>query len=667
MFLRELVHHGVESGALRYDGDIWRWPGPLALGERLQHLIAMRMGALDDAERAALEAVALGQPLSADCVDRLGIGDLAARLERRGLVTSERRSRVVFTLAHPLFGEVLCDGMPPSRRDELQLELADALEATSEGSASENLRIALWRVDAGDTGRPDLITDAATHALRMWEPAVAERLARAALTSGPAMQTAYVLGAALSDQNRAAEALEAFRLARSLPGPERLRAAVAADEAGVLSHQLGRLEDAERILAETLDQLTDPGARAVVAGGRAAIVVSAGQSTPGVADELAARVPTAALAAAIDHAAAGRLELAASIADEQLATAARWTDDFPTIELYLTLARAWIFVMGGELECARLRADEEYARALEEGAEFPRLTWSVVRGLVAVAQGRPRTATRALHEAVGGFERADRGFLRPSHGYLAMAAALVGDLAGAAQHRHAAHAAKSSFEAVFAVDLERAHAWSLAAEGRISDAAAESRRIAAQAEARGASALEVLALHDASRFGGASDVVGRLEALVPVVDGPFVAGAAAYARALVDDDGGALDAVSESFASLALDLFAAEASAGAARAHRNAGRRASAFASATRAQEFRARCESAHTPTLDWAGQPRELTTREREVADLAAAQLTSREIAERLGITTRTVDNLLGRVYTKLGVSGRQALAEILGTARTE
>ena len=46
--------------------------------------------------------------------------------------------------------------------------------------------------------------------------------------AGPEMEAAYVLGAALSDQNRAEDALEAFRQARMLAGPDRLRAAIAA-------------------------------------------------------------------------------------------------------------------------------------------------------------------------------------------------------------------------------------------------------------------------------------------------------------------------------------------------------------------------------------------------------------------------------------------------------
>ena len=57
------------------------------------------------------------------------------------------------------------------------------------------------------------------------------------------------------------------------------------------------------------------------------------------------------------------------------------------------------------------------------------------------------------------------------------------------------------------------------------------------------------------------------------------------------------------------------------------------------------------------------LTRREREVAELAAQGLASKAIAERLFVSTRTVDSHLLRVYTKLGVRSRAELAGTLAT----
>ena len=67
---------------------------------------------------------------------------------------------------------------------------------------------------------------------------------------------------------------------------------------------------------------------------------------------------------------------------------------------------------------------------------------------------------------------------------------------------------------------------------------------------------------------------------------------------------------------------------------------------------------------LDAEGPP--LTAREREVALLAVSGSTDRSIAEALGISVRTVETHLGRVYAKLDVEDRKALAEVLGVPAT-
>ncbi len=64
---------------------------------------------------------------------------------------------------------------------------------------------------------------------------------------------------------------------------------------------------------------------------------------------------------------------------------------------------------------------------------------------------------------------------------------------------------------------------------------------------------------------------------------------------------------------------------------------------------------------------PGGLSTREREVAKLVARGLSSRHIAESLQLSTRTVDNHLARIFTKLGVSGRVQLAAWLLQAPAE
>jgi DNA-binding CsgD family transcriptional regulator len=57
-----------------------------------------------------------------------------------------------------------------------------------------------------------------------------------------------------------------------------------------------------------------------------------------------------------------------------------------------------------------------------------------------------------------------------------------------------------------------------------------------------------------------------------------------------------------------------------------------------------------------------QLTVSERRVAELAAAGNSNPEIAQSLFVTRKTVETHLGRVYRKLGISGRDHLAHALG-----
>jgi len=79
--------------------------------------------------------------------------------------------------------------------------------------------------------------------------------------------------------------------------------------------------------------------------------------------------------------------------------------------------------------------------------------------------------------------------------------------------------------------------------------------------------------------------------------------------------------------------------------------------------------ESARTTLVSTGARPRRastrgsdaLTPRERRIAQMAVEGHGNRDIAAALFITTKTVETRLGRVYRKLGVTGRGGLAEAL------
>jgi DNA-binding CsgD family transcriptional regulator len=59
--------------------------------------------------------------------------------------------------------------------------------------------------------------------------------------------------------------------------------------------------------------------------------------------------------------------------------------------------------------------------------------------------------------------------------------------------------------------------------------------------------------------------------------------------------------------------------------------------------------------------RPRRAAASELRVARMAAEGMTNREVAQALFITIRTVTTHLGHAYEKLGISGREQLAEKL------
>jgi len=209
-----------------------------------------------------------------------------------------------------------------------------------------------------------------------------------------------------------------------------------------------------------------------------------------------------------------------------------------------------------------------------------------------------------------------------------------------------------------------ARAWRAAAVGELSRARESALEAADLARSRGQRTYEVRALHELCRLGAPGAAAERLALLAGDVDGSFGSLCATHAAALVAGDAGALVEVGESLAAMDALIVAAEAADAAAAAFSETGRTASARAAAARAALWLQPCEGARPPTLLAAPVAAELTAREREVALLAAGGLSSREIADRVVVSVRTVDNHLQRVYRKLGVSRRDDLPKVLAAA---
>jgi DNA-binding CsgD family transcriptional regulator len=242
---------------------------------------------------------------------------------------------------------------------------------------------------------------------------------------------------------------------------------------------------------------------------------------------------------------------------------------------------------------------------------------------------------------------------------LALADALGGDAKGAGE----ALAASDGIEPIgvlLGAERLRATAWTMAAAGSGPSGAAVLMTEAAEMAGLGLSTVAAYLLHDAVRLGGGPEAGDRLAAVAERVDGPYAAAIAEQGAAVRDRDADGVVRAACDLAGVGAKLAAAEAALVAAGwyARANASRRAGEARRLGRA--WQAECEGAVTPGLAGAGTA--LTARQAEIARLAAEGLASRAIADRLGVSVRTVDNQLQRAYDRLGVDNRAALAHVLG-----
>ena len=212
LFLRELVRGGLADGALRLVRGVWRWNGPVVAPQRLRELVAARIGHLDSRQRASMELVAYGEPLSLTVLQYAGVALTELdELERAGLLRSEIiGQRIQIRLGHPLYGEALRAATPALRAIIVNRELADACEAVEGCGPSNGIRIVGWRLAAGEPCDPQLLTDAGRQALATSDPNLTERLARAGLAAGAGFAARYLLAAALARQGHSHEADAAF-------------------------------------------------------------------------------------------------------------------------------------------------------------------------------------------------------------------------------------------------------------------------------------------------------------------------------------------------------------------------------------------------------------------------------------------------------------------------
>jgi DNA-binding CsgD family transcriptional regulator len=316
----------------------------------------------------------------------------------------------------------------------------------------------------------------------------------------------------------------------------------------------------------------------------------------------------------------------------------------------------------GRLADARVTGERAYAELGAAAAPLTRTWIALCLGQVEWLAGHPARARVWFAEAIR-LARTHSHIrpLNPALNGLAIAAALLGDVGAAEQA--AAEARQNPPMGVYAEFDALAGAWLLAVRGNLPGARALLIEAADRVCATGNQIMETWLLLDLARLGAAAQVADRLTEIASLSQGDFNPAAAGLARALSADDPEQLLASAHQLSDLGADLCAVEAASAAAAAWRRDGRPRQAQAAALLAQQLATRCEDAQTP-LAGALAAAPLTPRQREIAVLAAAGTTSKDIAGCLQLSVRTVENHLHNAYAKLGVTTRAGLADALGGA---
>ncbi|HMF04758.1 MAG TPA: LuxR C-terminal-related transcriptional regulator [Acidimicrobiia bacterium] len=674
LFLRELILSAVASGSLTDVRGMWRLQGSLSASSRLTELVRMRLGKLDEAERHALEVVSVGEPVTFATIDALTDRACIERLESRALVDIEVDGNAgQVRMAHPLYGEVLRAELPSGRYQRICRLLADAVEGddADELSAEDALRVGVWRLESGDTEHAHLLMTAARQAAFAFDFPLARRLAAAAWEAGAGIEAGHLLGNMLDTLGEHDAAEEVLHAVESDARNDEERVQISEARVGNLFRGLGRTEEAEEVTLAAERAVRNPDLRAELTAQRAVHAVFAADMNEALAlsepllDETrhpGRVVVKAALAAGTALALAGRTADAIRVADRAFELRMELGNQVQMAGpgVYL-VARALALTEAGRLQEAEATAEAGYDGAVESQVLEGQGWFTVMLGRTCLLQGRVDTAVRWLREAAVLWGELGHPSARWSFGGLAHALALRGDLDGAEAALEDLDAEPPTPIRMMDVDVERGRAWYTWLRGEHGRALGMLHAAADAGVDNGQYALAAGAFHDLARLGEPAEAVEHLERVAEHVDGQLMPARLAHATALSKSDAPGLDDASEAFEAIGAWLFAAEAATQASTLYGREGLRRRASASAQRARALTERCEGARSPALETGPQPAALTKREREVATLAARGMTSREIAETIVVSTRTVENHLQRAYEKLGVSGRAELAAVL------
>ena len=639
LFLRELVIAADQGAAT--SGSRGLVVDATALPARLRDTIAVRFESLSEPERRLAELIALGEPWPETL---LASPRLVFALDRVGLLTRSSSGEV--SLSHPLFAETLISLMSDSERGEARRDAAARL-ATSSRDDHRFRAISLLAATSGEPS-PSELAWAASYSHQVDDQERATELARQSIDRSRSLgedaqfDALVVLADSLAVAGKFEAAEEAFAVATAATTSDEQTSTIITRRGFYLAVQRQRPAEAVRLGGSAIESMVPSAHRDYLAGNLAKWRLMLGEkptthSPESESDELTAfNTQLFTLMAAVF---ASDLKSARSAIEFVRPRAEGVRSVVRHGAQMIDFGEFFVMALDGHIDEAIGYAMNARGGPRDESTGM----WNYGLALFTLIQGHTEDAASLAALAVEQLGRRDfLGVRGPAVALLAIASARLGV---------PAEDFDPELRENVVTDLHaaEAEAWKLGAQGNLDRALpAMSAAISRGIEGR-CYAIAAITAHAAVRMGRADAVISQLRTITSATPGGMVHLIGRHAEALVARDAAALLDVGSSLAAAGLTAGAVDASRQAAQLAREGGqdrlaRRATLLASS-------------------WSGGAGEtakeggLSEREWDIARSAASRERSREIAERLGLSVRTVDNHLTNIYKKLGVSGRDQL----------
>jgi DNA-binding NarL/FixJ family response regulator len=673
LYLRELVRGSMAAGSLSRHGIVWRLVAEVRPSPRLRELLMVRLAPMASAAIDALEMLAVAGRIELDLAGQLIDRDVLESLEQADLIAVRSEAgRLSIDLAHATFRDLLNESIGALRRMRIFRLLAHQRSGPA-GSDAEELQSVVWHVRGGVDIASERLTRAARIAMEANDTPLGVELAQAAARSSGDVEAVLIGCWCLSQLGRHDEAIaDADHALLSVTDPWE-RAALhqrVAEEQWWFRHDL---IEARRHL----------GVRNGLPPGPWTDLLRAQQGVFAILDgEVDLAIERAAPLVDHDH---GGVRFVASLAqalalshtdapDQAIAcaTAAFQACIVDTAHQRLTgepgihlISQLIGMIYAGRYAEAAATAEFVHQAALNLPGPQPRGWAATVRGFAMLFGGEPAAATVWFTEAEAHWIDA----ALPGLARWVTAGLVLAESAGGAPERARASLDRldeydGSGFGLYAPIEALARVWVATEAGSQRDALQAADEAIDLAIQSGATALLALVGHDLARLDlrlPAKRALGELEQCTSAV----IVARRQFTAARIDDDPAGLVAAAEMWEALGAPLFAAESMSVAADLFKRAGQTRERNRCEGHAGLLLGRTGAAHTPPLANRLTDGPLSTRETQVALLAAGGLSSREIAAQLVIGDRTVESHLYRIFVKLGITSRDDIAAALERSR--